>query len=417
MASKFTALSSKKMANIITNSTKRIAVVAPGIQDEVADALIAIADRRGVANIDLVIDFSEDVFRLGYGSINAINKLKEYGFDIRNHSGLRIGLLICDDNAWTFSPVALYIETEKDEDDLPNAVELTQYEASRLLLTVSESARKEIIQTSQDSNLVEDAKKTTVEISVFPVNEKSLKEVNQNLREVPPVAFNVARQVRVFEPYLQYVEIELRGCSIQRHKIQLPKSIIGLANNRDIENRLSTSFNLIDKDSKLSSKQLDDEVKALRDEFTRPLKKSDRVILKNQRTAFDKEVMRINDLIDEHKENVRIQLDAELQGSLMQLVDYYLPIVMDRPPQILLRQIPGDKPSEEEATRWLVFELSKCIPKADSLIKDMNLEFDFKDITWETLEDPSLMEKLKDLFPCVNWDKPYHDYTAAKSDR
>jgi hypothetical protein len=46
-----------------------------------------------------------------------------------------------------------------------------------------------------------------------------------NLKEAPPVRFDLARQVRVFEPYLQYVELSLTGAAIQRHRLAIPPSI------------------------------------------------------------------------------------------------------------------------------------------------------------------------------------------------
>jgi len=414
MAQVFSALSSKKIANLIQGSQHRIALVAPSIQDEVADAIISVVNRRGPDNIDLVIDFSEDVFRLGYGSINAINKLKAINFNIRNHAGLRIGLFVCDDKAWAFSPVALYIETEKEEDDLPNAIALSPEEANHILLRVSESARKEVILKSQDSKLVEEAKNATVEVSAFPVNDSALVEVNSSLENVPPVPFDVARQVRVFEPYIQYVELKLNGCSIQRHKMQLPKSLIGIDNNSEIENRINTSFNLIDKNSALSSKQLDDLIKEIKDDYTGILKKSDRVILKSTRPEFDKEIENLKLLIEGHQANVKLELSEQLENSKKQLIDYYVPIVMARPPKTLSFRY-GDGLTKELAYKWIDKELSTCIPKPEYLIKKMELECEFKDVTLETLEDKSLIDRLKEIFPDVPWEKPFNDYTAAKS--
>jgi hypothetical protein len=38
---------------------------------------------------------------------------------------------------------------------------------------------------------------------------RCLAEVEQSLKDVPPVSFDVARQVRLFEPCLQYVDLNL----------------------------------------------------------------------------------------------------------------------------------------------------------------------------------------------------------------
>ena len=52
-----------------------------------------------------------------------------------------------------------------------------------------------------------------------------------HIEEAPPVRFDLARQVRVFEPYLQYVELSLSGASIQRHHsaTRMGKNSVGSA--------------------------------------------------------------------------------------------------------------------------------------------------------------------------------------------
>ena len=44
----------------------------------------------------------------------------------------------------------------------------------------------------------------------------------------------------------------------------------------------------------------------------------------------------------------------------------------------------------------------------------MDLEWVFKDVTYETLKDAKLMSSLKDAFPLVDWDKPFSEFTAAQ---
>jgi hypothetical protein len=60
------------------------------------------------------------------------------------------------------------------------------------------------------------------------VSSELLANTQVALAQVPPIPFDVARQVRVFEPYIQYVEINLKGCHIERRTVELPKSIQGL---------------------------------------------------------------------------------------------------------------------------------------------------------------------------------------------
>lgn len=414
MAKTFIALSSSRLAELIGSAQKRVAVVAPSIHNDVGTALREAVSHLGVDNVDLVVDLDEKVFRLGYGSIDAIKLLKENDIKIRHHKGLRIGLVIIDEQAWAFSPVALYIETEPDLDALPNAVALSSEEATRLLLRVSESARSEVIRTATDPEIVQEARAVTVELSQMSDNSRKLAEVCKSLEEAPPVPFDISRQVQVFEPYIQYVDLKLQGCSIQNHKMQLPPHILGLASTRDFEDRLSTTFNLIEKSSSVSAKHLDEEVRKLRDYFTRSLGKLGRVILKAQRNNFDSEVVQIRKLIEAHREKIRNELGGELDKTKAQLIENFLSPVMSRPPKELLFQLSGSILTEEKARMWLDSEISRCIPHADKLITKMELECVFKDVTYETLKDVELMATLKKAFPLVDWDKPFGEFTAAK---
>lgn len=414
MGKTFIALTSKKISENIRDASERVAFVGPSIHFEVAEALCHAAARLGKEKVEVVTDLDEKVFRLGYGSIEAIKILQENDINIRNHTGLRIGLVVCDENAWSFSPVALYIETEPVADDLPNALSLSANEATRLLLRISDSARSEIIRSNTNPQLVEEAKAATVELSQFSDNSKKLAEVCKSLEDAPPVPFDVSRQVQVFEPYIQYVDLKLQGCSIQNHKMQLPPHILGLASSREVEDRLSTTFNLIEKSSTVSAKHLDDEVRKLRDLFTRSLGKLGRVLLKSQRKNFDDEVEKIRKQIEIHREKIKNELGGELEKTKAQLIENFLPLVMNRPPKELLFQLSGGSLTGDKAKAWLEWEIGGCIPQADKLITKMELECVFKDVTYETLKDIELMIILKKAFPLVDWDKPFSEFTAAK---
>lgn len=59
MAKNFIALSSSRLAELIGNAQKRVAIVAPSIHDDVGTALLDAACRLGTDNIDLVVDLGK----------------------------------------------------------------------------------------------------------------------------------------------------------------------------------------------------------------------------------------------------------------------------------------------------------------------------------------------------------------------
>ena len=67
----FVALSSRRIAELIGQATRHVCYAAPGIQDEPAAALIALAARTPTIGITVNLDFHERTLRMGYGSLPA----------------------------------------------------------------------------------------------------------------------------------------------------------------------------------------------------------------------------------------------------------------------------------------------------------------------------------------------------------
>ena len=99
----------------------------------------AIADRLpeyGSLSISVIVDADPEVYRLGFGTEQALDKLREasdrFLFDMRVQSGVRIGVIISDDAAMIFSPVPQLIEAGSTSIEKPNAIILRDSAADRL---------------------------------------------------------------------------------------------------------------------------------------------------------------------------------------------------------------------------------------------------------------------------------------------
>lgn len=374
----FVCISDAKIARLIDSAIERVALVAPGVGMETTEALIRAGKRIGEKRVYVVVDCDEEVFRLGYGSFEALEKITESGQSVGQSSGLRIGVLVCDQVAWSFAPTALYVESEVQSDETPNAIVLRADDVERILTRVIPKELREdilkpnivppVIRALRDSlsgklpisemlddelssmcdkavsswfkahltalevenadgpctlpsfleNLIEIADVESVvdirlyieqswtrlqmkegsavenpdfdlvfaalkpqkskslplsqeivtaevEVGSVPVSNELLAKAKKGLDIAPPIPFDVARQVRVFEPYIQYVEISLKGCHIERRTVELPKSIQGLDPDADLSSRLHTKFDLIERSSNVSSTQMDSQVNQLRD--------------------------------------------------------------------------------------------------------------------------------------------------------
>ena len=412
----FTSMSGTKMAALICRANQRVAVASPGVRSDCVAALTEAVARLGQDAVTVITDCDEEVFRLGYGDIAAVKALREAGVEVRQSSGLRIGILVCDDRAWAFAPTALYVQPEIHSDETPNAVELRATDVDRIIWRLSPEARKADKHRPLPAELCEEINEADTEIGQSELPLATLEATDAALQLAPPIAFDVARQVRVFEPYIQYVEISLTGCAIERHRVEVPKSIQRIDAEAEINARLRTTFELIEKNSAVSSKALEDELKQIRDNFTRPLGKPwGRVLLRSTRPLFDERITRFKQRLAEHKKAVEESLAKHLEKSREQLVEYFLPLVRQSPPDVFLGQITTRKPSDDQIRSWLGFELEKVFPEPQDLVTEMKLDIQFRDVTYETLNEEGFGAKLRDAYPQVNWDKPFDEFDAAKA--
>lgn len=415
----FTSISDQKMSHLIADAKRRVIVAVPAIRENTALAIIDAVCRLGQESVGIVLDCDEEVFRLGMGNISDTQKLHDAGCRIRQSSGLRVGALVCDDRAWVFSPTALYVQPETQSDETPNAIMLKSADVERIvasilppMVAVKSDPDAAIATQAQILTEIESA---VVEVGSVELNERVLRKTDESLKLAPPIAFDVARQVRVFEPYIQYVEISLHGCAIQRHRIELPKAIQGIAGT-DLDDRIHTSFELIEKSSKVSSAELEKQLKEIRDNFTRPLGRPwGRVILKSARQLFDQRVEEFRAELMTHQESVKTELAEALEESQQQLITYYQPLIVDNPPDKLRGQISMSDAIEESARAWLEYELQRVFPSPESLVSEMKLDVQFRDVTFETLNEKGFDEKLKTAYPQINWEKPFDEFDAAKA--
>ena len=411
-ASILSAFSSRRVASHIANAKHRVIYAAPGIQVEAAVALAEKAVALGPHSLTVSLDFDEHTLRMGYGSLQAFETLRKVGIEPTQSPGFRSGILIVDERGWVFTPTALYLEQEPQSDETPNAVELSPAQVKTLAIRLSPAAQKEAIEAAESPAEAQAIAKLTIELGVNAVAPTHLATVKAAIKIAPPVKFDVVRQVRVFEPYLQYVDIKLTGAAIQKHKVAIPKSLQQLGASQELRDRLRTTFDLIEKGSELSSKGIDDKVGALRNIFTPSLgERLGRVMLKNARPLFDQRLEELKAELVAFQAKVKKDLQAKLNESRDLVVDYFLPIALAKPPDSLVARV--NPVNEETVKRWLQRELEKAFPTAEKLVQEMRLDAQFKDVTWETLSDPDFDNALRKAFKDVDWDKPFHDYKAA----
>jgi len=415
----FTHLSSESIAEMVLIANHSVCFAAPSIQTDVAQAMVRVAAHLGTEMLSVCIDFDERVMRMGYGDLEAVKTLRQNGIAINHSPGLRNGLIIVDGEGYTYTPTALLLEADSRIECARNALRLSHDQVAEALARLSPSAK--IIAIAQAKSAEEKSRiaDLPVEVGSIAVDEEQFGQVAHALKEAPPVQFDMARQVRVFNAYFQYVELKLTGASIQRRKLVIPSSIQEI--DKDIKGRLRTTFNLLASDSSLSSKAkaLDQKLREIRDAFTPSLGNDHgRIVLKNNVPRLKKELARLRVEKDAYEQELRNNLQDHINESLDKVVGHYLPLIMksvkvgNNTPIRLYGRARSDPPSEEDAKEWLIYELGKVFPSAESLIGKMEITEDYKDVTFETLNNKGFQSSVETAFPTINWDSPYDEFHA-----
>lgn len=408
----FQHINSEVLCEIIAQTKTSLCYAAPGIQEITAIEIVALSKNIGPELISVFLDIDENVLRMGYGTLEAIKLLQDNRITIQHISGLRNGLIVSDDIGYSYTPTALFLEKEQTEAPILNAMRLMPDQIKEAMARLSPASKAIALAQAQTDEEIRHIQELVTEIQPEILNVKNLEEIQQNLIAAPPVKFDIARQVRVFQPHFQYVELSLTGAAIQRHKLNIPKSIQRIGVNKELEGRLKTTFDLIDKNGKVSSKDLDDELRDIRENFTRSLgKKHGRIIRKSALPKLNERLDNLKKKIEAHQNNIKVNLDKTLTDSQKMIVNYYLPLVRKNPPDELFG-IFGD-PSEQDIQSWLQTEIKSAFPTAESLIQKIQLEVNYKDVTFETLNKDDFLQSIKDAYPAVDWDMAYKEFRAA----
>lgn len=411
MSTLFTYLSSLRIAALIRTAERRVCYAAPGIQLAPAQAILEVSERISPDELTVSLDFNESSLRMGYGTLEAVEVLRAAGMQPSHSPGFRSAILIVDDAGWVFTPTAHYLEAEPQSDETPNAIRLAAGQVREMLLHLSPSARDEAIATAPTPAEAARIESIPMEISEQPMDEQQFREVKQAISIAPPVKFDMVRQVRVFEPYLQYVELSLTGAAVQRHRVRIPASLQNLGTSHELEGKLKTTLDLIGKSSGFSSEALEDELKEIRKNFTATLGKvHGRVVLKAAKPALQARLAELAGKLTAHQAQLQTSLQEKLNESKAQVVKYYLPLVIANPPRELTGQLIDVTPAAMKA--WLELQVESIFPAAKTLIETMKLDTQYSDVTFETLNKDDFFEAVKIAYPLIDWDKPFDQFRA-----
>jgi len=410
-------LTNETMCERIESAKDRVIYVAPGLCMNVAKALVGFVKNNGPGKLAIILDDSPHICRLGYGEIKAVEILLENEVAVRKCSGLRAGIFIVDEDAWFFSPTPLLVEegTDVKTEFAPNAVVIDVEQANKLVSSLSPMlAINHLLEKASETS----GRSVTVvpkpEIPYEEYTQEDLQLAKENLAVCPPQKFDMSRQVLVYHSYVQFVELKLTGTTLSRHTVTIPPELLNVSRSKEYQERLRSTYRLINEKSSISGKEINEKVLKLRNTYLRSLgARFGTVILRQTKDEFEKQVEGIRKQLEIFKKKVQSDLEKEFNSCKKELKKILAPVVKKNPPDELRFGITTKKPTKEQVDRYLGKKLDTVIPDAKSFVIDMKLHCVFKDVTYESLNDREFIDALRKAYPYVDWPGLPYDQCKA----
>lgn len=391
----FTKLTNSRICDEILSAKKTVVIAAPGIDKAIAKALINAQQSLPAGAVQVVLDVSATTSRLGYGEFEAIEMLQFAGLEIKQQSGLRLGVLLCDGRGWSFVSAPCLVEAEAHEqDNVCNAIVLTEIQVIALRAELP-AATPSIAQITPDK-LQSPIQKSI--IGAEPVKTETIQQVKTALKLAPVQAFDLARQSQVYTSLVQFVELKLEGLNLQARKVSLPKDLsLITTSDEELKKRVSTTLKLLEKiDTPKQLADISEKINELRASFLVPVGNLGRIIIKHKRNDFEVILAEIKKDLDKCRIETQNLIEAGLEKTKHALVADLVRAVLKNPPM----QFRGMyQLNNADAERYVIKELDKVFPHAEKLVEGMKISCIYKDVTYDMLKNEDFANKLNDIIP------------------
>jgi len=406
-----TFVDDNRLIQLISDATRRLVYMAPGLSEGVAEALAGKWRRLGPKSVTVVLDVDPEVCRLGFGTLKGLEKVfaaaRELGAEVRQQPGLRIGVIMSDDSTIVYSPIPLLIERGPKP-------------GGRNAMSLKSAPMKIMEQVGLGEN---PASEQTV--GKERITEQHIDAVKKDLDLAPPMKFDLARRVRVFNNYFQFVELELKGCRLSRKRVRIPADLMGLARDPEVSSKLQAFFNLIgevdlavevkdqdgDKTKTITQKSLQDKRNNIAKKFLIPIKGFGSLVRREKKEELQKAVSELEQEVKKFREKVVSDLEKTIHKNKDALVEALLPSVAANPPARYTKYY-GPSIFKDQVRESLAKEIKRIFGDAQSLVMDMKVSLVFKDIAYDSLKDEKFIKAMRDALPDVEIKKIYEEYEA-----
>lgn len=413
----FCAVDDDALIGLIASAQKRIVFVAPGLTLSVAEVLgNRFHELDGALDITVVLDSDEDVCRIGYGEVTALQALhklaQEHGFWLKSQPGLRVGVLLADEQTLVWSPTPCSVEAPPSSHPLPIGGqaglldEPAPLAPNGLLLGANPGVQlAKAIAAEGTATGPSDA-----EIGQSAITPEQVAETVEAHAKNPPIPVDLARVTRVFSSKLQFVELKVTKAKLSQSQLSVSNRLLNADVKGEleglIESKLHAFAELRDEEIevqafvngepamdtqgkplqvKVSEASLERQRKDLERRFVTDISGFGRLIEKDNKPEFQKLLEAYTVQLLEHSKGVRALLDEQSEEILDEAIDLIIARSKRAPT--------GDgKPAPSLDAEAIRDELQQGLDRAKG--GEPSLSLVFKDVTYEQTQSPDFRKKL-----------------------
>ena len=377
---------------------RRLVVIAPGLSESVAKTIVKKWHQLGRDAVQVVLDPDPEVCRLGLGDLAALQILQEtaerIGGRIHQQKGLRVGVIVTDETTTVYSPTPRLIEAGGQPGERLNAL--------RFDTPILDPAA-----TNVDADL------GSIDLQPEALKRADVHRTTQDLNANPPVKFDVARKVRVFNTQFEFVEFEMHGLLLSRRRVSIPSDLMGLAKDPKAQKLLRSSFQLIDESSDVSGDRVARLKQFIVKDHLITLPGYGTVILRTNKERFQVAVKALERYVQRFQRRLKKKLQKAIDANREILTAALLPSVLQNPPARWNKFI-GEHPRHQVMEDMLRLDLKDAFGVSDDLFEDMGVKAIFKGVTYELLSDPEFMRIASNKIPKL--DTLHDEFDAAKAE-
>lgn len=213
----------------IGRAKKRLVYVAPGVSAVITKALSRSIEAKATGQIMIVLDADEEACRLGYCDAPSLEALmataSKFSIPIRHQQGIRLGLLMSDEEVLIWTPSPLMFEAPRTGAQT-NGLFLTPQTLAGMPKALGVDPNQPGAQPQIGQDFLE---------------KEVVQQVVAAIKAAPPAPFDLSRLSRVFSAKFQFIETVLRGAELIKREMRLDSLIVNSDADEELQALLHTT--------------------------------------------------------------------------------------------------------------------------------------------------------------------------------